>query len=243
MQSRLLPRPMVSLSNYLPNIGRVRLPNIHKTAHMNKWKWGVIIGLLIAVFLLGRCNGRDSVLRNTKTTVRKDSVVINYIPIPYKVQKDSIVYKTRTAKPLHDTLEVPGETIYLPAETPDWAINMLNDWNTTRYYDTSIINRGDTVGIQDKVYKNRIVSRNIRAVFTDSTKTIVLKPPRRTVGYFTLSGLANSDKDAGIAVGFALKNKNDRTYLIEYQKTFGIKQPFIKGTIAFPIRLFPNLKK
>lgn len=209
---------------------------------MNKWKWGVIIGALVAMFLLGRCNGRDSVLKNTTTKVTKDSLIIATIPVPILVRNDSIVYTTLPAKEVHDTLEMPADVVVLPPETPKFMVDILNDWGKSRYYDTSIINKGDTIHIMDKVQQNRIVSRNIRAIFTDSTKTVVLKPPRRTVGYFTLSGLGNANKDVGVGVGFALKNKNDKTYLIEYQKIFGVKEPFFKGTVAIPIRLFPQNK-
>lgn len=212
---------------------------------MNYWKWGTIFGLIIVSFFLGRCNGVNSVLKNTKsdTTVKSKEVSFLWLPVPTLVKSDSILYKK---KEIHDTLEIESEPniVYVPNETPDWTVDILNDWAKTRYYDTLITIGNDSILIRDVVTKNSISSKNVKAIFKDSviTKTTIIKPQRKTVGYITFGAGLNLSTQQNVSFGFALKNKNDKVYQIEYQKIFGTKEPFYNLRFFVPIRLLNNFK-
>lgn len=206
---------------------------------MNYWKWGSIVAVIIASFFLGRCNGIESITRRTGSdtvvTVRNFDTV--YIPQPYAVIKDSIQYKIKSKT---DTLFLEGETntVYLPEETPKWIGDILNDYSSLRFYDTTYSEGNDSFRIVDTITRNRIKSRFVKASFKDSviTNTIILKPERRMVGYFTLGGLGNLKGEIGIAAGFQLKTKSEATFQYELIKMNQF--PLIhKYTMGFPIRL------
>lgn len=202
----------------------------------------IAVGVAVAalIYVSGCKHGQNSILKQTgsDTTITRDSVVVRYKPVPYKVVK-------------HDTIRMKGkndigffqeEGNYVESfemeSDPD--ISFLNDdFNETAYYsDTIRLKRGSAI-ITDTVTGNRIAGRKLELFNVDTTikTTTVLRPPRNTVGYFTLSGSGNMNKDIGVGFGLGLKNRNDRVYQIEVKKIAGL--PLIyEGRVMFPIRLF-----
>jgi hypothetical protein len=206
---------------------------------MNYWKWALLAGLIIVAFFLGRCNGIESITKNvgSDTTIVYNVVDTQYIPQPYAVINNQIQYKTRRST---DTLFLEGEsnTVYVPEGTPDWIVSDLNDYNKTVLYDTTWLIGNNSITVKDTVKRNRITGRGLKGIFTDTTitKTVVVYPQRRMVGYFTLGALGNFKGDMGIAGGFQLKLKNDATFQYELLKVNQI--PLMhKYTMGIPIRL------
>lgn len=202
---------------------------------INWYKIGIFAAIIAAMFLLGRSCGIKSVLKNegVDTTVRKDSVVIAYIPIPIAIRYDSISYKHTTE---YVTLYGAPEIIIEPVDTA----NILKDYYASRFYsDTQRLKRGLAI-ITDTVNRNRITGRRLTITGTDTTitRTIVLKPPRRIVGYLTGSIMGNfKNPISGAGIGFGVKMPNDMTYQMEYKVVNGYR-PMIEGRVMFPIRLF-----
>lgn len=202
---------------------------------MNKWKWGAIAAVIIAMFFLGRCNGIRSVIKNTgrDTVIHKDSIRIAYIPVPVSVRYDSLIYTPGKAGTL-DTIWAPPEVIIDPVDTAA----ILKDYYAARIYsDTQRLTRGQVV-IDDTVSRNRITGRGLKVTGTDTTITVttVLKPPRRMVGYFTLSAMGNPKQPLGGAgAGFALKLPSERVYQVEYKIIQG-NRPAFEARVFFPIR-------
>ena len=203
----------------------------------------MIFAAIIAVvllFLWGRSCGIQSVIKNTKidTLIRRDTVERSYI-----VRHDSIAYqKVYVSQVKYDTLWGEPEIIIEPTDTAA----ILKDYYATRFYkDTQILKRG-TVIIRDTITENRILGRGLTVTGVDTTitKTIVLKPPRNIVGYWTLSGLGNfKNPFGGAGVGFGLKLPSDKVYQIELKYLDVVDKNRIYGevTVMFPIRLRPKL--
>lgn len=184
----------------------------------NYWKWGVLTAVIIAIFLFGRSCGIQSVIKNeysdTATTVTKDSFI--YIPSP--------------------VIELPGDTVYLPGKKPKgdtlWMplddkpypvyvqiddtalIRKLNDYESKKGYDTTV--KG--VRIIDTVQHNKIKSRKLIVEDTSTviTNKTVVQPPKRLIGYFSLSG-----SRYGVGGGIGLKTPNDYLYSIEMKTDHG----------------------
>lgn len=208
---------------------------------MNKWKWGVIIGLIAAMFFLGRCNGIRSVIKRTgsDTTIYRDSIHIAYIPVP--VRYDSLLYKDKLVPvQVYDTLWPAPEVIIEPVD----SAAILKDYYAARIYsDTQKLKRGQVI-IDDTVSRNRIIGRGLKVTGADTVikNTVVFYPPKRAVGYFTLSGMGNAkNPGAGIGAGFGLKLPNDRLYQVEYKLVNG-SRPVVEARVFFPIRLLKPKK-
>lgn len=207
---------------------------------MNWWKWGGIAALILVAFFLGRCNGVRSVLKNTgrDTVINYDTTKRSYIPVPFWVRYDSIVYVN--GKPIrvteYDTLWGQPETVLQPADTAA----ILKDYNATRVYsDTQRLKRGSLI-IDDTLRRNQIAGRGVTITGTDTTikETITLRPPKKFVGYFTLSGMGNTRQPfGGAGAGFGLKTPGDRIYQVEYKAITGGRD-MIEARVFFPIRLF-----
>jgi hypothetical protein len=189
----------------------------------------------ICLFLLGRCNGIKSVTKQTITdtvvTVLKGDTV--YVP--------EFVGVTNTIKEIkyitnYDTLW-PAPEVFVKIDT----VKVLGDYFLTRTYsDTQTIPRGKII-ITDEITKNRIASRRLQSFITDSfiTKTVVLKPPRKMVGYFTMSAMGNlKNPGYGVGIGFGLKMPKDMIYQVEYKAVQG-ERPMVEGRVMLPIRLNP----
>lgn len=205
---------------------------------MNKWKWGAIAAVIIAMFFLGRCNGIQSVIKRTgsDTTVRKDSIQLAYVPVPVLVKYDSLLYKDKLVKvQVYDTLWGTPEVVIEPVDSAE----ILKDYYAARIYsDTQRLKRGQVI-INDTVSRNRITGRGLNVTGADTVikNTVVFYPPKKAVGYFTLSGMGNAKTPgAGIGAGFGLKLPNDRIYQVEYKLMTG-NRPALEARIFFPIRL------
>ena len=213
---------------------------------MNKWKWGVIVALILIAAFAGCKYGQRTILKQTKadTTIKRNTASLIYIPVPYKVAGDTIRYEVE-GKTVYDTVDkityVQDPTIlYLPKETDDKVAAALNDFYATRFYDTLITKNGDSIQITDVVKENKIQSRKIKASWKDSVfkSTTILKQPKKTIGYFTLSGMSDIKTIDGIGIGFALKNRSDLIYSFEYKRLFGVlPKPTYEFQLMLPIRL------
>lgn len=207
------------------------------TTSVNYWKWGIFVAIAVALFMLGRCNGIRSVTKNTgvDTAINKDSIVVRYKPIPYKVREIDTQYIAGKPVPyaVHDTTLV-YEVRIDPADTAA----ILKRFFETAYYDHTLPLQRGTVRIIDTVSQNRIWGRQVMAFGTDTTitKTIVLKPPRNIVGYFSLSAMGNYKNPLyGAGIGFGIKLPNDMTYQAEVKAVRGQRLMY-EGRAMFPIR-------
>lgn len=198
-----------------------------------------VIGITAAVglFLLGRGCGIKSVEKTAGTvvTVTKDSLVYVDRPKPYKV--DSLVYvkgKDGEIKTIIKTLPGVPEIIIEPADT---AAILKKFYEVAYYQDIRDTGRA-RITILDTVTQNRIRGRSVKVLFSDTTTktTMILKPPRNLVGYFTVSAMGNFQyPGAGIGAGFALKLPNDRFYQAEIKLVNGHK-PMAEIRIGMPLR-------
>lgn len=200
---------------------------------VNKWKWGVLAAIIIIVFFVGRGCGIKSVISRTgsDTTVRKDSIVIRYKPMPYKVIdidtawiKKPVPYKVVDTFTVYDVRIDPADTAAILAMCSERV-----------YYDTTVHLKRGIIRIRDTVQHNRLQGRELFLNVTDSiiTNTITKTIPRRYVGYFTVSG---SFPVYGAGFGLALKNPKDFVYQTEIKFMQGHK-PTFEGRLLFPIRL------
>lgn len=202
----------------------------------------VLIAAAIGLFLLGRSCGITSVLKQkgSDTTITKDSIVYRYKPYPYKVidvDTFTIAGKTKYLTDL-DTLS----DLYILVEPVDTA-QILADYNSFVLYEFDTAWRGGSLILSDTLHQNRIFGRQLKLNTTDSfiRETIVLKPPRRTVGYFNLAAIGNpGDPIAGYGAGFSLKNRNDFVYSFGARKLQWSKKLFYELQLDFPIRLSPK---
>lgn len=207
---------------------------------MKKVNWYKVVlfaAIAAALFFLGRSCGIKSVIKNTG----RDTTIYVYTdtgkgkkPIEVDIRYDSIIYKDRW-KTEYDTLWGPPEIRIDPADTAA----ILRDYYASRFYtDTQKLKRGQVV-INDTVNRNEITGRQVIVSGTDTTITVttVLRPPKRMVGYFTLSGMGHTRQPfGGVGAGFGLKLPNDRVYQVEY-KMITDGRDMIEGRVFFPIRL------
>lgn len=175
-------------------------------------KYGVYGAIIIGIFLYGRSCGVRSVLKTvgSDTTIRKDSIVIRYKPVPYKVTHDSIIYIK--GKPVyisvHDTIP---EIIIEPADTAA----ILARYYQKVFYDTTWNFKRGTVRLIDTVTRNRITGREVQVRVTDTTikETTVLHPPKKMILYFGIDYLGYQKTPFFAAgVDLALKLPNDKLF-------------------------------
>lgn len=220
---------------------------------MNKWKWGAIIAVVLVAWFAGCRYGVGSVGKTTivDTTTTKTVSDTIYLPEVTAYYPGDTVYIKRPENGRNQTPDTvfldpeptKPDTVYVPADTPDWVVDILNDYDAAREYDTTFVLNGDTLRIYDVVNHNRLMPRRVVLTSYDTTikKTTTIQPPRKFVGAFTLSGGSMWNGTTSAAVGFQLTDRNNRTYQIEYQRIVGLK-PIVMATVSFPIRLFPNNK-
>lgn len=183
---------------------------------INYWKWGVIAVAIIAWSLFMRSCGINSVIKTSRidTFLSVDiDTFPSYVPVPSEVKPGKIEYR-----PKRDTvwLDPEKEIVYLPEDLSPELITMLNDYNRTiTYNDTSVAG----LTLLDTVTHNRIAGRQIikKDTITTIKETTILQPPKRMIGYFSLSA---SRYSAGAGIG--LKTKNDWLYSIELKTDHGI---------------------
>lgn len=203
------------------------------TQSVNYWKWGVFAAIGAALFLWGRSCGIGSVLKQTHIDTVVKFVKGDIVYTPEFVGVSNTIYEPKIVT-VHDTLE----TFETRVDTV-LAVQLYPDYMDVKFYsDTQRLARG-TVIIQDTVTQNRIQRRRLQTFGTDTTitKTVVLKPPRNMVGYFTTSLLGNNFNPLdGIGGGFALKTKNDMIYGAEAKFIRG-KRVLYEARLSLPIRL------
>jgi len=203
-----------------------------------------IVAAAIGLFLLGRGCGIRSVLKTegSDTAINKDSVVIRYKPVPYKVLDRDTEYLP--GKKIHDTIHHTALGTYEVRIEPVDTAAILKQFYQTVYYDQTIPLKRGMARILDTVSENSIQGREVFVTGADTTitKTIVLRPMRPVVGYFTLSAMGNIQSPvAGFGAGFALKLPNDRFYQVEAKWIKGMK-PSGEIRIGMPIRLKKKTK-
>lgn len=196
---------------------------------INYWKLGVIAGVAVALFLFGRSCGIRGVLKSTgaDTVIYRDTTILRYQPYPVYTHYDTTIYRPVVIRST-DTLHWID-----PVDTAA----ILGDYYATRYYsDTQALKRGVVV-IQDSVTQNRIIARRLAVTGVDSTitKTVVLTPPRRLVGYLDLAGMGGRH-DFGASAGFSLKLPSDRVYGAGVSYLWNGKIMYY-GRVSVPIRL------
>lgn len=201
----------------------------------DKIVFGLVVAVIIAAFFMGRCNGVKSVVKkvgvDTTITVTKTDTI-------YQPGVTTTITHTNTKwYSIHDTLEIEGDPHTIIMVTDTAAI--LADWNTTRFYrDSQNLKRGSVI-ISDSVTHNRITSRRLETLNTDTTivKTVTLIPPRKMVVYFGIDYLG-SPKQPFYAAGanLSLKLPSERQYLIGAMIDKNGKIVYQAG-VRFPIRL------
>jgi hypothetical protein len=200
-------------------------------SNINYWKWGVIAAAAAALFLFGRSCGVKSVTKHTgiDTVIYRDTTIIRYQPTPYKVIEQVYVQ----GKPYPVIVKEPPYVMIEPVDTAA----ILADYNRTRLYDTTIALKRGTARIADTVTRNRITGRSLVLTGTDTTirETVILRPPRRLVGYIDLTGMAGRH-DVGMGAGFSLKLPSDRSYGVGVQYLWNGKVMYY-GRASIPIRL------
>jgi len=201
----------------------------------NRVKLFVIVAALIAYGLLMRSCGINSVIKNTRTDTVVTVTQGDTVYIPEIVGVTNTITKTKFITQ-YDTLWAAGEIVTV-TEVVDTA-KLLADYYASRFYsDTQKLARGKVI-ISDTVNQNRIVGRRLQSFGTDTTitKTIVLRPPRKIVGFFTASAMGNfKNPIAGAGVGFGLKLPNDMTYQAEWKAMYG-QRPMGEVRVMLPIR-------
>lgn len=204
----------------------------------NYLKWVIVAAIIVGIFLLGRGCGIKSVLKDagSDTTIRKDSIVYQDRPVPYKVT-DTFTVRGKDGKlvTIYDTLYGTPEVIIEPADT----VAILRRFNETAYYQDIRDTGRAKITILDTVRQNRIAGRSVKVVFTDTliTNTITLRPPKRIIGYFTLSGQGNAHNPLnGFGTGLGIKTPNDMIYQAEWKLTQG-NRPMGEVKVMLPIRI------
>lgn len=162
----------------------------------------------VALFLFGRSCGINSVVKASKidTFVRVQVeqypfIVLDTVPV-------EIPGKIRYVKTT-DSFWIPGDVIEkpvfvsLPDSTEEWVIDILNDYQTERIYDTDTMYSG--FRIFDTVSRNRITGRRLVINKFDTTikKLETIFPPKKLVGYFSFSV---NKYEVGAGIGMKLKN-------------------------------------
>lgn len=205
------------------------------TAKTNYWKWGVLVAAGIALFLFGRSCGIGSVIKSATndTVIYRDSIIREYRPYPVNyvtAGTEKVIYKPlliRDTTFQYDVLIEPADTAAI-----------LSDYYATRYYsDTQHLKRGRVI-IQDSVTQNRIASRKLEVTGVDTTitKTVTLKPPKKLVGYFTLSAAGNRHEPLGSAgAGFMLKMPDETMVGVQYRVT-RLHRPMYEVQVGLPLR-------
>ena len=203
---------------------------------MNKWKWSAIIVGLIILAMWGGCEyGKHSIVKTTviDTTINvKVYEVTDSFPVPGKNIPGPIQYVKTGA----DTLW-KDSVVYM--DLADSLIDALNDFYSTNYYDTTIEQQGNKLRLTEATTQNKIIGRELEIEWRDSviTNTVTIEQPKKAVLSFAFTGGANSLAQPLAGFGFHLKDKKDKSYMLQVQKVFSIKQPFITGTATFPIKL------
>lgn len=207
-----------------------------------KAKHWIILGAVIGIFLLGRTCGIRSVLKTVHidTIIHKDSEVVKYKPVPYKVVEKEKVYVKGKDNWLHDTTN----TLEVRIEPVDTAA-ILKDYYATVYYDTTLKLKRGTARIRDTVSRNRIQGSSLETFNTDTTikETTVLHPPGKIIVYWGVDYLANR-KYPFYAGGVNLSVKFPKDQII----TGGIlidrnNKLIYQGGLKFPIRLLKHIVK
>jgi hypothetical protein len=224
----------------IPNV----MSNQGSSPKFNKRKW-ILIAIavaIVAIFLFGRSCGIRSVTKQagSDTTIHKDSLVIRYKPVPYKViEHDSdIVFRPWIVeKPVHDTTKGIDHYFIIPLTKED-TLAIVKDYFQTAFYDTTIkLSRG-MARLIDTVTENRISGRQVYVTGTDTTitNTIVIKPPRAIVLSFTLSAMGNFRSPLfGEGVGLNLKLPSEGTYDLKLFNVPG-HRPMLQFTKGWPLR-------
>jgi len=200
----------------------------------NRLKFFLAGAAIAAIFLFGRSCGIKSVIKNTTTDTVVTFTKGDTVYIPEFVGVTNTIHETK-----YDTLYGAGEII-----TKTDTIEIVNDYLSSRFYsDTQKLKRGSII-IHDTVTQNRIISRRLQSFGTDTTitKTIVLRPPRNLVGYFTMSAMGNFRTPfGGIGIGVAVKTPNDKVYQVEW-KYMNNRRPMGEVRVMLPIkfRLLPK---
>jgi hypothetical protein len=201
----------------------------------NRVKFFLAGAIIAAIFLFGRSCGIQSVIKNTTTDTVITFTQGDTVYVPEFIGVANTIHQTKYITK-YDTLWAAGEIVTV-TELVDTA-RILQDYYASRFYsDTQNLARGKVI-ISDTVNQNRIVGRRLQSFGTDTTitKTIVLRPPRKMVGYFTMSAMGNFKKPiAGAGVGFGLKLPNDQTYQVEWKAVYG-QRPMGEARVMFPIR-------
>lgn len=196
------------------------------------------IAALIALCLFCRQCGINSVLKNTHsdTLIKHDTEFVSTpYPVPYKVRYDSIIkvpYKVTE----YDTLWGVNEV----SKTSEDTVRMVKDYNTVKFYDTTIKLKRGSAHFQDTLFRNRIVGRSYTLFNTDTVinKTTVLTLPRHFVGYVSFSGFGNrSNPVYGIGLGLGVKMPDDNSLDLSFLKVKDQKGFMYMLTYRKPIRL------
>lgn len=190
--------------------------------NINWYKIGVFVLLGVLLLLLTRgcgkgggsffsCNKSDTVSHTIDTTIRKDSIVVVGVPVPYKVIDTFYLPGKPRPYAVYDTLYGEGKI-----REVDTAEILRRYYEVAYYKDVKDIKRG-TATIYDTVTQNRIVGRSLKVVVSDTTirEVITLTQPKRLILFFGVSA-TGSRKDPFHMAGMdlTLKGKNDRMYSV-----------------------------
>lgn len=206
-----------------------------------KAKYWMVLAAIIAIFLLGRQCGIKSVLKtvHVDTTVHKDSLVIRYKPVPYKVVDVDTLFMQGKPTPyaVHDTVK---EVVTRYIDTSQ----VINKYFETAYYkDVHDVKRG-TVTILDTVTQNRIIGRQLQVNIADTVikETMALHPPNHFVMYFGVDYFANAKNPfyaGGVNLSAKLPNEKIFTVGVLVDKENKI---VYQGGIKIPIRPFKKYR-
>ena len=213
----------------------------------------IAVGIIAGLIFWGGCEVgmKRFITKNTftDTAVNETNLNIVYLPFPVSVNSGGKTYAKRPESPQDqretDTVWMDGEpvTVYLPAETPDWAVEMLNEYDSLRTYDTTISYDRGSIRLIDSVNFNRLTGRRVvlNAVDTVIKSSVVHEKKKNFVLSLTASaGINPGFANPSGAVGIQATTPGNKTYQIEYQRVSGIKGPLIMVTVGLPIRFNIN---
>jgi len=199
----------------------------------NWWKWSIIAGAIISVFFIGRCNGIKSVVKinHIDTTIYKDSLIVRYKPIPYRV--DSFVFVKGKPFIKHDSVLQTVEGLATQPLTDTGTI--LSRCNQVVYYSDSAAQWR----IRDTLFQNRIVGREVKVICFDTsiTKITTIYPPKKAILYLGFNAIGNPNNLLyGVGTDLSLKFSNDKIYGAGIKLLSG-NQLYYEGKVMFPLRI------
>lgn len=197
----------------------------------------IVVAVLIAAALfVGGCKYNQWKMKKqtgTVVTVIKDSLIYRDTGrvVPYMVEK---IVKGKDGKIIYDTLWGGPEIIIEPADT---AAILARFYETAHYTHTVDTGRWK-ITVNESVTQNRIKDWSLKAVSSDTvtTNTVVLKPPKNFVVYYTLSTGGNFNNPLyQQGAGIAIKMPSDKVYQVEIKRV-GNHRPMVEARMMWPIR-------